>query len=69
MRPIFDWSEVDDAFPQAAPVMDGNLLRQVFCVCFVYSMFFVFLCVCVRVCVALKIMWALLLLPRAIKQS
>ena len=29
-RPIFDWSEVDEEFPQAAPVMDGNLETSMF---------------------------------------
>lgn len=29
VRPIFDWSEVEDHFPQAPPQMDYSLLAQV----------------------------------------
>ena len=29
IRPIFDWSEVGEHFPQAAPEMDYSLLAQV----------------------------------------
>lgn len=41
VRPIFDWSEVGDHFPQASPTMDYSLLAQVhYTITSLYNLFY-----------------------------
>lgn len=47
VRPIFDWSEMEEHFPQAAPQMDYSLLAQVIYNCmYIYNVHYVHLCTC-----------------------